>query len=533
MHVIENFLVREAGEMTTQYSENQVTHLYRYFLASADMYYAEIGQRDVCVSINPEGNLRIWGEMPEVGAASAISLCEVFLEYAMYCRTWKDADKAYNVMKGFGEFLGEALTKYLGEALQFENTKNPAACALECVLESLNAQVSIEQVGSELSFFIADCPIHAAAKKTGLHEEELAYYGFNVMLQSLIHNIDPNMSLSSPPKIQANQSYSINLQMEPESGQFFQTTPVFLREWRGPEEEREERIDAFSPPEMATRAIEAGVKKASLDIPRMFTLAILAGAFIAMGAAFSITVTEGFGAMPYGLVRLLSGLAFTLGLIMVIVAGSELFTGNNLIIMAYLSHRVSLMGLLRNWIIVYLGNFAGAILIVIIMLLTRQYTFRNGAIGLTMLNIGETKNSLDFIQAIALGISCNALVCLAVWMCFSARYTVDKILAIIPPIVAFVASGFEHSVANMYFIPAALFVKLLGKPSFFEAIKKTPADFPHLTWQNFFLVNLVPVTIGNIIGGALMIGFVYWFLYGPRFSRPKVIPSSVVSQIDR
>ena len=128
-------------------------------------------------------------------------------------------------------------------------------------------------------------------------------------------------------------------------------------------------------------------------------------------------------------------------------------------------------------------------------------------------NIGEAKTSLTFIQAVALGIMCNALVCMAVWMCYSARTTTDKILAIIPPIACFVAAGFEHSVANMYFIPIALFIKQWGDASFFEPIKKTAADFPHLTWGNFFVGNLLPVTIGNIIGGAFMVGLVYWFVY--------------------
>jgi formate/nitrite transporter len=139
--------------------------------------------------------------------------------------------------------------------------------------------------------------------------------------------------------------------------------------------------------------------------------------------------------------------------------------------------------------------------------------FGSGAIGLNMLNIGEAKSSLGFVQAIALGILCNALVCMAVWLCYSARTTTDKILSIIPPIAAFVAAGFEHSVANMYFIPIALFVKQFGDPKLFELIGKTAADFPHLTWGNFFIVNLLPVTIGNIIGGGVMVGLVYWFIY--------------------
>lgn len=285
-------------------------------------------------------------------------------------------------------------------------------------------------------------------------------------------------------------------------------------------------FDAPLPPAMATKAEDAGVKKAALDAGSMFMLAVLAGAFIAMGAVFATTVSAGSAGLPFGVARLLAGLAFTLGLIMVVVAGSELFTGNNLIVMAFASGRISLGALLRNWIIVYTGNFVGSVLTAYVMFLTKQYTFGNGAIGLTALNIGEAKTSLDFTQAVALGIFCNALVCIAVWMCFSARSTVDKILTIIPPISAFVAAGFEHSVANMYFIPEALFVKYLGTPTFFATIGKTPADFSHLTWDNFFLANLAPVTFGNIIGGAVMVGLVYWLIYLRKVARPsaKAVP---------
>ncbi|PWB56443.1 MAG: formate transporter FocA [Anaerolineales bacterium] len=279
---------------------------------------------------------------------------------------------------------------------------------------------------------------------------------------------------------------------------------------------------------MAAKAAEIGVKKTKLDTMRMFLLAVLAGAFIAMGAIFATTVSAGASALPYGVARFLAGLVFTLGLILVVVSGSELFTGNNLIVIAYANRRVTLGALLRNWGVVYLGNFVGAILTAGLMFLTRQYTFGAGSIGLVALNTGEAKTNLAFVQALALGIFCNALVCMAVWMCFSARSTVDKILAIIPPIAAFVAAGFEHSIANMYFIPIALFIKQFGTAKFFETIQKTPADFPHLTWNNFFLVNLVPVTIGNIIGGALMVGVMYWVIYLSKTQKASVTAEASV-----
>ncbi len=276
---------------------------------------------------------------------------------------------------------------------------------------------------------------------------------------------------------------------------------------------KEVSFDALTPAEMAVKAAETGVKKTKLDILRMFLLAVLAGAFISMGAVFATTVSAGASTLPFGVARLLAGTVFTLGLILVVVSGSELFTGNSLIIIAFANRRITLGALLRNWGIVYVGNFVGAILTAYLMFLTKQYTFGGGLVGLAALNTGEAKTSLGFAQAIVLGLFCNALVCMAVWMCFGARSTGDKILAIIPPIAAFVAAGFEHSVANMYFIPMALFVKYMGTPAFFGAIQKTPADFPHLTWSNFFAANLLPVTIGNIIGGAVMVGLVYWFIY--------------------
>jgi formate transporter len=284
--------------------------------------------------------------------------------------------------------------------------------------------------------------------------------------------------------------------------------------------------DALLPPAMAARAEELGGKKANMNAVPLFTLAVLAGAFIGIGALFATTVSAGGIAvqgpggaaafsigLPYGVTRLLAGLVFSVGLILVVVGGAELFTGNALITMAFASRKITLLQLLRNWGIVYVGNFVGSILTALIVFLGRQYSFGGGTVGLTALNIGEAKTALAFFPAVALGIMCNALVCMAVWMCYSARSTTDKILAIIPPITCFVAAGFEHSVANMYFIPLALFVKNWGGPEFFTTIGRTAADFPHLTLENFLIANLLPVTIGNIIGGAIMVGLVYWFIY--------------------
>jgi formate transporter len=277
-------------------------------------------------------------------------------------------------------------------------------------------------------------------------------------------------------------------------------------------------LDSLLPPAMAAKAEDIGVKKATMNATSMFVMAVLAGAFIGIGAIFATTAAAGNADLPYGAGRLLVGLVFSVGLILVIVGGAELFTGNTLITMAFASKKVTLAQLMRNWGIVYLGNLLGSVLTALFVFLGGQYMFGKGAIGLAAINIANAKVNLTFVEALFLGIMCNALVCMAVWMCYSARTTTDKILAIIPPISCFVAAGFEHSIANMYFIPIGLFIKDFGSPKFFELIGKTAADFPNLTWGNFFVANLLPVTIGNIIGGAVMVGLVYWFVYNRKTS---------------
>jgi formate/nitrite transporter len=269
------------------------------------------------------------------------------------------------------------------------------------------------------------------------------------------------------------------------------------------------RIDALLPGEMATRAEYIGVRKAEAPALTMFTLAILAGAFIALGAVFATNTAAGSSALPFGVSKLLTGLVFCLGLILVIVGGAELFTGNNLIVMAWASGKVTGRALMRNWVIVYAGNFFGSFGTALLVLWSKQYTFGGGAVGETALKIASGKASLDFFQALALGILCNALVCLAVWLTFSARSTVDKIAAIIFPITAFVAAGFEHSIANMYFVPYGLLIKGLD-PAF---TAETGLELTNLTWGNFLVNNLLPVTIGNIIGGAVLVAAIYWSVF--------------------
>ncbi|MGB6349809.1 MAG: formate/nitrite family transporter [Pseudolabrys sp.] len=267
------------------------------------------------------------------------------------------------------------------------------------------------------------------------------------------------------------------------------------------------------PATMALRAEESGAKRASTDPITLLVLGVLAGAFISFGAIFATTVGAGAAGLPYGVVRLLMGLVFSVGLILVIVGGAELFTGNNIIVMAWASGKVKTRALLLNWVLTFTGNFVGAFVTAGLMFYTTQFTFGDGAVGLVALSVANAKTALTFVPALTLGIMCNTLVCLAVWMCFSARTIVDKVLAIVPPIAAFVAAGFEHSIANIYFIPMGLFIKAGAPDSFWRAIGKAPADFPELTWSNFLVGNLVPVTIGNIIGGSIMVTAVYWFVY--------------------
>jgi len=287
----------------------------------------------------------------------------------------------------------------------------------------------------------------------------------------------------------------------------------------------EVRIDSLLPAEMATRAEYLGVRKAEMPAFTMLMLSILAGAFISLGAIFATTVAVGgisvaaadgtaafSTGLPYGVTRMLTGLAFCLGLILVVVGGAELFTGNNLIVMAWANGKVTGRALLRNWFLVYVGNFIGSISTAIMMFFTKQYTFGSDAVGITALKIAVGKCELGFIQAVALGVLCNALVCLAVWLTYSARTTLDKILAIIFPITAFVAAGFEHSVANMYFIPYALLVKDFD-PTYMAKVGEKVANLDSLTWSAFFINNLIPVTIGNIIGGAVLVAAVYWVVF--------------------
>lgn len=274
----------------------------------------------------------------------------------------------------------------------------------------------------------------------------------------------------------------------------------------------EQRIEALLPPAMALACEAAGATKAGRDAVSLITLGVLAGAFVAFGAIFMTTVLTGTAELPWGTTRLLAGFVFSLGLILVIVGGAELFTGDTLIIVAWASRRISLRALLRAWCLVYLGNILGAIATAGLMLLAGQHGFAGGAVGKAALTIASAKAALPTVQLFFLALLCNVLVCLAVWMSFGGRTTVDKVVVIVPPITAFVAAGFEHSIANLYLLPYGLLIKSFASLEFWTSIGQTAASYPGLT-LGATVHNVVISTLGNLIGGSLLVGVVYWFVY--------------------
>jgi len=269
-------------------------------------------------------------------------------------------------------------------------------------------------------------------------------------------------------------------------------------------------FDDYQPFDMEKRVETASVAKAELSFLSLFMLAVLAGSFIALGAEFYTLVTFD-SQLSYGLTKLIGGLAFSLGLILVIVAGAELFTGNNLLMMGLASRVVTYKQVLKNWVVSYVGNFIGSISLVFLMYFTDLWTVKDYQFGASAVITAVGKIELTFVEAFFRGILCNALVCLAVWLCFSARTVISKISAIIFPITAFVASGFEHSIANMYFIPFGI---LLGRNP--EVVRKVLEMKPEINLERLntigFLGNLLPVTLGNIVGGAIMVAVVYWLI---------------------
>jgi len=260
-------------------------------------------------------------------------------------------------------------------------------------------------------------------------------------------------------------------------------------------------FDAYSPKEIAVRVETLGVTKARLPLLTVVVLGVLAGGFIGLGALYFTVVTSDLS-LGFAASRLLGGVTFSLGLILVVVAGAELFTGNNLLVMAWASYRITTGELLKNWVIVYLANFLGSMGLVLLVFLSGHWQLANGAVGTNAVKIAVAKVALSFPEAFFKGILCNILVCLAIWLAMAARSVGDKILAVIFPISAFVAAGFEHSIANMYFIPLGILLK-----------DRIPVDgAENLSWIGLSS-NLLPVTLGNVAGGGVMVALVYYFVY--------------------
>ena len=255
--------------------------------------------------------------------------------------------------------------------------------------------------------------------------------------------------------------------------------------------------DAYSPAQIADRVEKVGIAKAHLPFVKLFALGILAGGFIGLGAlSFLIVVSD--ASLSFAASRVLGGVAFSLGLVLVVVAGAELFTGNNLMVMALVNRRITLRLALRNFTLVYLANFVGAVGLAWVVARSGHLEMNEGAIREAAGHIAAAKLDLTFSEAFLRGVLCNILVCLAVWLSLAGRSVTDRILAVIFPVSAFVAAGFEHCVANMYLVPLAIF----SNP---EA---------GIGWGDFLLSNLLPVTFGNLFGGAGMVGLVYWTIYG-------------------
>lgn len=263
--------------------------------------------------------------------------------------------------------------------------------------------------------------------------------------------------------------------------------------------------NVLAPAATESKAAQVGCSKANLAPAQSFALAVMAGFYIGMGGMFMLLVKSD-ATLPFAASSLLGGLSFSVGLCLVLVAGAELFTGNSLMIIGHLHHGYSWGKLLRSWGIVYAGNFCGALLLVALLTLAGFPSMNAGAVGAAMVNTAAAKMSLPWGQAFFRGIMCNVLVCLAVWMGFAGKSVVDKFLAAILPVSCFVACGFEHCVANMFFLPMGVVANAAG----FSA---AGADTSMVTIAGLFS-NLSACTLGNLVGGVLLVGVGYWFVYG-------------------
>lgn len=272
-------------------------------------------------------------------------------------------------------------------------------------------------------------------------------------------------------------------------------------------------IEGRLPPEIAAKAEADGVAKAGQDSVTLLVLGILGGAFIAFGAIFSnVALTGAETALPFGLARVVAGLVFALGLALVLLAGAQIFTGDVLMVMAWASGRLGLRPILRAWTLVWIGNLAGALGTAVLVLLAGHHLLGGGQVGVMALRTAEAKAALPFGRAVILGVLCNTLVCLAVWLSLSSRLPAHRLLVVVLPIAAFVAAGFEHAVANMYFLGFGMLIKLVAGEAFWSAAGIAPTAFPQLGIAGAAR-NLIAVTVGNILGGAVFVAGVYWLLY--------------------
>ncbi|QYN45061.1 formate transporter FocA [Gilliamella sp. ESL0441] len=274
----------------------------------------------------------------------------------------------------------------------------------------------------------------------------------------------------------------------------------------------EKLVDSLSPAQMTQIAEDLGNYKVNKHPSSTILSAILAGLYISIAFVFYITVTTGTATVAFGLAKLVGGICFSLGLMLVVCCGTDLFTSTILTILPKMTHRITWAKMFRNWILVYIGNFIGAILFVCVIWFSGQYMVANGMWGLNVLQTADHKLHHTFIEAIFLGFLANLMVCLAAWMSYAGRSLLDKMLIMILPVAMFVASGFEHSIANMFMIPMGIVINNFASPEFWHAIGASPDAFKELTVEHFVLKNLIPVTIGNILGG-LAVALPYWALY--------------------
>jgi formate transporter len=267
------------------------------------------------------------------------------------------------------------------------------------------------------------------------------------------------------------------------------------------------------PHQLTEKAGDVAYNKATKAPLSAFYLAITAGLFIGLAFVFYVTVTTGSQNVAWGLSKFAGGAAFSLGLLLIVVVGGELFTSSTLTLIAKASKRISTAQLLQNWVIVYFGNFIGATFLVFLIFFAGMYNADHGQWGLTVLHIAQHKLHHSFIEAVSLGILCNIMVCLAVWMAFGARTVTDKMFAVFLPVTMFVASGFEHSIANMFMVPSGILIQQFAPAEFWVTIAENASQYSDLTISNFIFDNLIPVTIGNIIGGGVIVGLMHWMIY--------------------